>query len=142
MIFFGGVLSRTKADKLLEESRLKALKVTQLQRQKLILRSEEERDKFEKRLLVVLVVSLKDKLAFFFGVMNVVTCCLLLGFAPDWIPALYSTQACLFLPYRVYSYKKKAYHYFLFDLCYAINALCLVYVRRRRRRSHFEFDLI
>lgn len=37
-------------------------------------------------------------------------------------------QAVLFLPYRAYTYKKKSYHYFLFDLCYAINLLCLVYL--------------
>lgn len=60
---------------------------------------------------------LRDKISFFFGVMNVLTSALLLGFAPTWIPAFYSIQVCSYLPIRIYSYKQRAFHYFLFDLC-------------------------
>jgi Protein of unknown function (DUF2838) len=34
---------------------------------------------------------------------------------------------CL-LPYRSYVYKKLKWHYFLFDLCYYVNILCLVFL--------------
>ncbi|ORY81805.1 hypothetical protein BCR35DRAFT_303964 [Leucosporidium creatinivorum] len=73
-------------------------------------------------------VRLRDKISFFFGVMNVLCSALLLGFAPTYIPLYYSAQMAAFLPLRVYAYKKRLYHYFLFDLCYAINALVLVYL--------------
>ncbi|KAK4701866.1 hypothetical protein P7C70_g4364, partial [Phenoliferia sp. Uapishka_3] len=73
-------------------------------------------------------VTLREKLSFFCGVMNVLVSALLLGFAPDWIPFYYTAQVGVYLPFRVYDYKKRLYHYFLFDLCYAVNLLCLVYL--------------
>ncbi|SCZ88550.1 BZ3500_MvSof-1268-A1-R1_Chr2-1g04484 [Microbotryum saponariae] len=71
---------------------------------------------------------LSHQISFFSGVMNVLISALLLGFEPTWIPAWYSAQVMAYLPLRVYTYKKRSYHYFLFDLCYAINGLCLVYL--------------
>jgi hypothetical protein len=61
--------------------------------------------------------------------MNVLISALLLGFHPTWIPAYYSLQMAFYTPLRVYTYKKRLYHYFLFDLCYAVNVLVLIYVR-------------
>lgn len=61
--------------------------------------------------------------------MNVLVSSLLLGFEPTWIPAWYSLQMLVYTPYRVYTYKRKLYHYFLFDLCYFVNLLTIVYVR-------------
>lgn len=40
----------------------------------------------------------------------------------------YTVLACTLLPMRFYSYKKKALHYFLFDLCYYTNILDLIYI--------------
>lgn len=83
--------------------------------------------------------------------MNVTITCLLLGFEPTWVPAWYTAQVAFFLPYRFCTtlplrsvfevtltltkilspadtYKKKLFHYFLFDFCYLVNALCLIYV--------------
>lgn len=31
-------------------------------------------------------------------------------------------------PYRVYTFKKKAWHYFLFDLCYYVNLLNIIFI--------------
>lgn len=42
--------------------------------------------------------------------MNVLISALLLGFAPDWIPFYYTAQVAVYLPVRVYDYKKKLYH--------------------------------
>ena len=48
---------------------------------------------------------------------------------PDrWIHVAYSVQAAYYLPMRVYMYKKRAWHYFLFDLCYYTNVLDLVFI--------------
>jgi hypothetical protein len=33
-----------------------------------------------------------------------------------------------FLPLRAYTYKKRAWHYFLFDLCYYVTILNFVYI--------------
>ncbi|GAA5858017.1 hypothetical protein JCM1840_001004 [Sporobolomyces johnsonii] len=73
-------------------------------------------------------VRLRDKISFLCGVMNVLISALLLGFEPTWIPAWYTGQMLVYTPYRVYTYKRKAYHYFLFDLCYFINILTLLYL--------------
>ena len=40
----------------------------------------------------------------------------------------YTVQALYFLPIRAYRYKKKAWHYFLFDLCYYTTILNFVYI--------------
>lgn len=61
------------------------------------------------------LVSLRDKVSFLFGVMNVVLTCLMVGLRPHWIPISYSIQACTLLPYRLYNYKKRNWHYFLLD---------------------------
>lgn len=61
------------------------------------------------------LVSLRDKVSFLFGVMNVVSACLMVGFRPHWVPWVYTIQAFILLPWRAYSYKKKKYHYFLLD---------------------------
>ncbi|KAI5477752.1 protein of DUF2838 family [Pseudohyphozyma bogoriensis] len=73
-------------------------------------------------------VRMRDKISFFLGVMNVLTTALLLGFRPEWVPSWYSAQCAVYAPLRIWSYKKLMYHYFLFDLCYAVNLLCLVYI--------------
>ncbi|GAA6023084.1 hypothetical protein JCM8202_004666 [Rhodotorula sphaerocarpa] len=73
-------------------------------------------------------VRLRDKISFLCGVMNVLVSALLLGFRPTWVPDWYGLQMLFFMPWRIYTYKRKAYHYFLFDLCYFVNLLCLVYL--------------
>lgn len=42
--------------------------------------------------------------------MNVLFSSLLLGFHPTWIPAWYSIQMLFYLPYRIFTYKRKLYH--------------------------------
>jgi hypothetical protein len=56
-------------------------------------------------------------LAFLFGVLSLVFTCLLYGMAPEWVPFAYSVQSAFYLPVRIITYKKKAYHYFLFGEC-------------------------
>ncbi|KAH9947308.1 hypothetical protein B0H21DRAFT_692213 [Amylocystis lapponica] len=74
------------------------------------------------------VVRTREKLTFFLGVMTLVFTVLLFGVAPEWIHIAYTLQATYFLPTRVYQYKKRSWHYFLFDLCYYANVLNFIYI--------------
>lgn len=156
----GGPL-RSKADRLVEESRARAQKINRIKLPKVTsetfittmldegrdagILSQAERDKLELRLRDVRAkttesmkrmivawereknVQLREKISFFCGVMNVLGSALLVQ-TPEWIPLWYTVQIGVQLPLRVYSYKKKSFHYFLFDLCYAVNLICLVYI--------------
>lgn len=42
--------------------------------------------------------------------MNVLISALLLGFRPTWVPDWYGIQMLFYTPFRVYTYKKKAFH--------------------------------
>jgi len=74
------------------------------------------------------VVRTREKVSFFYGVMMVLASALMFGLAPEWIHVVYSVHVLYFLPTRFYVYKKKHWHYFLFDLCYYAQILCLVYL--------------
>lgn len=60
--------------------------------------------------------------------MSILYTSLLIGLGPEWLHVLYTVQTLYFLPTRYYTYKKKAWHYFLFDLCYYVNLLCLLFI--------------
>ncbi|WWD09853.1 hypothetical protein V865_007981 [Kwoniella europaea PYCC6329] len=75
------------------------------------------------------VVRTKDKISFLFGVMSLAFTCLLYGMRPDYMPLAYTVQSALYLPLRFYTYKRKAWHYFLFgNLCYFVNVLDLLWI--------------
>jgi len=74
------------------------------------------------------VVRTREKISFFFGVHSLLASALLFGMAPEWVHVAYSIQALYLLPLRWYKYKKRAWHYFLFDLCYYTTILNLVYI--------------
>ena len=40
----------------------------------------------------------------------------------------YTAQGCYLLPLRFYQYKKRAWHYFLFDLCYYVTILNFIFI--------------
>ncbi|KAF5357674.1 hypothetical protein D9758_007406 [Tetrapyrgos nigripes] len=74
------------------------------------------------------VVQTREKVSFFFGVMSVLFSALFFGLAPQWVHIAYTLQALYLLPLRTYIYKKRAWHYFLFDLCYYVTILNFVYL--------------
>ncbi|KAJ7283428.1 hypothetical protein C8J57DRAFT_734828 [Mycena rebaudengoi] len=74
------------------------------------------------------VVRTREKLSFFFGVMSLLFSALIFGLAPQWVHISYTLQLLYLLPLRAYTYKKRAWHYFLFDLCYYGNILNIVYI--------------
>ncbi|ESK93612.1 integral to membrane protein [Moniliophthora roreri MCA 2997] len=74
------------------------------------------------------VVRTREKVSFFFGVMSLLFSALMFGMAPEWVPTAYTIQGVYLLSLRVYMYKKLAYHYFLFDLCYFVTILNFIYI--------------
>jgi Protein of unknown function (DUF2838) len=85
------------------------------------------------------------QVSFFVGVHTVLGSALMVCLYPQWIHIFY-TIACAYrtchspdlphqlnavftvLPLRFFSYKQKAYHYFLFDLCYYVTILNFIYI--------------
>ncbi|KAG6896676.1 hypothetical protein C0992_006749 [Termitomyces sp. T32_za158] len=74
------------------------------------------------------VVRTREKVSFFLGVMTLLFSALMFGMAPQWIHIMYTLQGCILLPLRFYIYKKRAWHYFLFDLCYFVTILNFIYI--------------
>ncbi|EIW82477.1 hypothetical protein CONPUDRAFT_136970 [Coniophora puteana RWD-64-598 SS2] len=74
------------------------------------------------------VVRTREKISFFFGVNVLLLSALLFGLAPQWIHISYTIQGLYLLPLRAYKYKKRSWHYFLFDLCYYVTILNFIYL--------------
>jgi hypothetical protein len=81
-------------------------------------------------------VTLWEKASFIAGVLNIFITGYLVGAHPEWFHYWYTAQLAYFMPIRIYTYKKKGYHYFLADLCYFVNALTLlsIYVFPQSKR--------
>ncbi|KAL4897670.1 hypothetical protein BDV59DRAFT_48121 [Aspergillus ambiguus] len=71
-------------------------------------------------------VTLREKISFIAGVMNIFISGYLIGAHPEYFYIWFSAQLLYFMPIRYYRYHKKGYHYFLADLCYFVNMLCLL----------------
>lgn len=71
-------------------------------------------------------VTLREKISFIAGVVNIFISGYLIGAYPDYFYIWYSLQLAYFMPIRYYNYHKKGYHYFLADLCYFVNLLCIL----------------
>ncbi|KAI0027293.1 hypothetical protein K488DRAFT_81179 [Vararia minispora EC-137] len=74
------------------------------------------------------VVRTREKVSFLFGVMSILLSALLFGLAPKWVHVAYTVQAAYLLPMRIYSFKKRRWHYFLFDLCYYVNIMNFIFI--------------
>ncbi|KAL5487883.1 hypothetical protein ACEPAI_5991 [Sanghuangporus weigelae] len=74
------------------------------------------------------VIRTREKISFCFGVQSLLMTALLFGMAPQWLHVSYTIQALLLLPMRAIYYKKRAWHYFLFDLCYYCTLLNFIYI--------------
>ncbi|OJJ33992.1 hypothetical protein ASPWEDRAFT_52338 [Aspergillus wentii DTO 134E9] len=71
-------------------------------------------------------VTLREKISFIAGVLNIFISGYLIGAHPEYFYIWFSAQLVYFMPIRYYRYHKKGYHYFLADLCYFVNLLCLL----------------
>ncbi|KAK7695582.1 hypothetical protein QCA50_000218 [Cerrena zonata] len=74
------------------------------------------------------IIRTREKITFFTGVMILLFTALMFGMAPQWIHITYTVLAGYLLPMRAYQYKKRSWHYFLFDLCYYSTILNFVYI--------------
>lgn len=71
-------------------------------------------------------VTLREKVSFIAGVVNIFISAYLIGSHPEYFYMWYSLQLAYFMPIRYYLYHRKGYHYFLADLCYFVNLLCVL----------------
>ena len=99
--------------------------------------SEEQLDKYKKRMKKAVDrlnttwkdqkhVSLWQKTSFMAAVLNIFVSGYLIGGHPTQFHWWYTAQLLYFMPIRLYTYKKRGYHYFLADLCYFVNVLCML----------------
>lgn len=99
--------------------------------------ADERLDKYRRRMKVgverlgnqwneTATVTLREKISFIAGVLNIFISGYLVGAHPEYFYIWFSAQLAYFMPIRYYRYHKKGYHYFLADLCYFANVLCLL----------------
>uniref|UniRef100_A0A0G4HTI1 Glycerophosphocholine acyltransferase 1 n=1 Tax=Chromera velia CCMP2878 TaxID=1169474 RepID=A0A0G4HTI1_9ALVE len=72
-------------------------------------------------------VKRRDEFVYSVGVMNVVLTFFLLGKYPEYFWVLHVLKTCTLIPFRLYSYKRARFHYFLFDFCYLVNVGLSIY---------------
>ena len=68
-------------------------------------------------------ISLREKISFICGVMNIFVSGYLIGGYPQYFHIWYTAQLIYFMPIRFFTYRRIGYHYFLADLCYFTNLL-------------------
>ncbi|KAF7727913.1 hypothetical protein EC973_006912 [Apophysomyces ossiformis] len=73
-------------------------------------------------------IHLRDKFSFVVGVGNTCITPVLASRVPEWIPLYYSLQSIYLLSLRFVIYRYRRWHYFIFDLCYFVNAMTLLYL--------------
>ncbi|KAJ4306327.1 hypothetical protein N0V88_001127 [Collariella sp. IMI 366227] len=99
--------------------------------------AEEQLDRYRKRMRTSVerlgtqwndtkVITLREKISFICGVMNIFVSGYLMGAWPEWFHLWYTVQVLWYMPIRFYTYHKRGYHYFLADLCYFVNFLLLL----------------
>jgi hypothetical protein len=88
-------------------------------------RMRESVDKLGRRWNDTKAVTAREKISFICGVLNVLISGYLIGGYPQFFHWWYTLQLLYFMPIRYYTYHKRGYHYFLADLCYFVNFLCM-----------------
>jgi hypothetical protein len=67
----------------------------------------------------------KSEVAFCVGVANVIFSSYLLGAYPAMYFVWHTIKNTLLLAYRIPDFKKRGFHYYLFDYCYLVNYFSL-----------------
>ncbi|KAI1079270.1 hypothetical protein F5B20DRAFT_171145 [Whalleya microplaca] len=86
-------------------------------------RMKQSVEKFSNRWNDAKVVTMREKVSFICGVMNIFMSGYLIGAYPTSFHLWYTAQLIYFMPIRYYTYHRRGYHYFLADLCYFVNLL-------------------
>ncbi|MCJ1353466.1 MAG: hypothetical protein MMC33_003452 [Icmadophila ericetorum] len=71
-------------------------------------------------------VTIREKVSFIAGVLNIFISGYLIGAHPEYFYWWFTAQLAYFMPIRYVTYQKRGWHYFLADLCYFVNALALL----------------
>ncbi|RUS23328.1 hypothetical protein BC937DRAFT_87339 [Endogone sp. FLAS-F59071] len=74
------------------------------------------------------VVRIRDKISFVVGVGNACISPWMAAQYPEWIPHYYTLQALYLIPIRFFIYKRRSWHYFVYDLCYYVNLLTVLWL--------------
>ena len=99
--------------------------------------AEEQLDRYRKRMRTSVeklgrqwndtkVITLREKISFICGVMNIFISGYLIGGYPELFHLWYTVQVLYFMPIRFYTYSRRGYQYFLADLCYFVNLLLML----------------
>ncbi|KAJ9142767.1 F-box protein [Pleurostoma richardsiae] len=72
------------------------------------------------------IITMREKVSFIFGVMNIFVSGYLIGAFPEYFHLWYTVQILYFMPIRFVTYHRRGYHYFLADLCYFVNFLLML----------------
>lgn len=112
-------------DRVVDEWR-KRIPTADEQLDKYKVRMRDSVDRLTKQWNKVATVTLREKLSFIAGVMNIFISGYLMGAAPEKFYWWYTAQLAYFMPIRLYTYHKRGYHYFLADLCYFVNLLSML----------------
>lgn len=69
-----------------------------------------------------------EKFFYPFTLCNIFLIGFIMGKFPQWFHIYYTVLFVFLMPIRFYTYYKKQNHYFMADLCYFVNILCLIYI--------------
>lgn len=83
-------------------------------------------DKLSTRWSDTKVITLREKISFICGVMNIFISGFLIGGYAEYFHLWYTAQLLYFMPIRFFTYQRRGYHYFLADLCYFSNLLLML----------------
>jgi len=119
------VSSITAKDKMVEEWR-RRVPTPDEQLDKYKRRMRDNVDRLGKKWNDAKAVTLREKLSFITGVLNIFISGYLIGAYPEYFHIWYTVQLVYFMPMRYYKYHQIGYHYFLADLCYFVNLLMLL----------------
>ncbi|PFH58174.1 hypothetical protein XA68_14078 [Ophiocordyceps unilateralis] len=109
-------------DRMVEEWRRRAPSADeQLERYKMRMRRRV--DKLGQHWSDTKAISIREKISFICGVMNIFISGYLIGGFPQYFHIWYTAQLVYFMPLRFFTYHRQGYHYFLADLCYFVNVL-------------------
>ncbi|CAB4255084.1 similar to Saccharomyces cerevisiae YGR149W Putative protein of unknown function [Maudiozyma barnettii] len=72
--------------------------------------------------------SVIEKLFYPFTLFNIFAIGYIMGKFPEWFHIYYSIMFGILMPVRFYTYYKTQNHYYMADLCYFVNIMCLVFI--------------
>ena len=117
--------SRHAKDRVVDEWR-KRLPTADEQLDKYRKRMRDSVDRLGKRWNDSKTITLREKVSFIAGCMNIFISGYLIGAHPEWFHYWYAAQLIYFMPIRFVTYHSRGMHYFLVDLCYFVNLLTVL----------------